>query len=162
MPQGDYRSAKKPALISKMTTSDMIAEPTAQGDGYSGRGMRKAPKLDTVVMSSYRQKSDSTSNLTEATDAGPSTSHTAKERATPSRPGKQAPTSPTSSQQSKTSPVVMASYKQKTLSEDSPAGKGSTPDKTKSKHVPLHLYKYLQIKVNPSHSLLKMIPRRFQ
>jgi len=128
VPQGDYRSAKKTALTSKTTTSDMIAEPTPQGDGYSGRGMKKTPKLDTIVMSSYRQKPGSNSDLP---DAGPPTIDTAKGRATPSRPREQAPTSPTSKQQAKPSPVVMANYKQKTSSEVPPADKDSTPNKTK-------------------------------
>ena len=108
IPQGDYRSAKKISLTSKTTTSDMIAEPTPQGGGYSGKGMKKAPELDSVVISSYHQKPDS---------IPPPQSGTAQEKPPPTRTSKQAPTAPTSKQQmkpSKASPTVMASHQQKT------------------------------------------------
>ena len=108
IPQGDYRSAKKTSLTSKTTTSDMIAEPTPQGGGYSGKSMKKAPELDSVVISSYHQKPDS---------IPPPQSGTAQEKLPPTRASKQAPTAPTSKQQmkpSKASPKVMTSHQQKT------------------------------------------------
>ena len=105
MPQEGYRPPKKISLTSRTTTSDMIAEPTPQGGGYSGRGMKKDPKLDSVVISNYQQKADSPQ------------SRTAQEKPPPTRTGKQASNAPTPKQQmkpSKASPTVTASQKQKT------------------------------------------------